>query len=196
MKNKLNSLSDVALVDSLLAGKVGIMPTDTVYGIVAAAGNETAVAKLYGLKHRLHDPGTVIAASVEQLVELGLKQRYLKPVEHFWPGSVSVIIPSHELAYIHLGKGGIAVRIPSQPELLTLLQQTGPLLTTSANHRGEPTATNLAEAEAYFGDQVDFYVEGGDLTDHKPSTLIRIVDDAVEILRPGAVNINEAGEII
>jgi tRNA threonylcarbamoyl adenosine modification protein (Sua5/YciO/YrdC/YwlC family) len=196
MKNILNSLSDPRLVELLKAGAVGVLPTDTVYGLAAAANQSAAVARMYSLKNRTQDPGTVIAASVEQLVELGLKARYLKPVEHYWPASLSVIIPSHDLEHIHLGKGGIAVRIPAHPELNKLLQVTGPLVTTSANHPGQPPAVDVQEAVNYFDDLVDFYVDGGDLTDHKPSTLIRIVDDAVEILRPGAVNINEAGEVI
>jgi tRNA A37 threonylcarbamoyladenosine synthetase subunit TsaC/SUA5/YrdC len=61
---------------------------------------------------------------------------------------------------------------------------------------GEPPANTLQEAEKYFGDQVDFYVDGGDLTGHEPSTVIRIVDDAIEVLRPGAVHIDENGRII
>ena len=196
MTTTLNALSDPKLAERIKSGQVGVLPTDTVYGLVAVAANETAVAKLYGLKNRTSDPGTLIAANTEQLVALGLKARYLKPVEHYWPGAVSVIIPCHELSYIHLGKGGIAVRIPAAQELRQLLETTGPLVTTSANQPGQPPASNLNEAQAYFGEQVDFYVDGGDMSGHQPSTLIRVVDDAVEVLRQGAVNINEAGEII
>lgn len=176
----------------MIAGAVGVIPTDTVYGLVARASDEQAVQRLYALKHRENKPGTLIAASTEQCVSLGLKARYLKAVEQYWPGAVSVIIPcGPELAYLHQGKYGLAVRIPDHPELLKLLEQTGPLLTSSANHPGEPTADTVDEARAYFGDKVDFYVDGGDLTSHQSSTVIRIVDDAIEILREGAVKIQE-----
>ncbi|HEX7633347.1 MAG TPA: L-threonylcarbamoyladenylate synthase [Candidatus Saccharimonadales bacterium] len=174
-----------------LPGAVGIIPTDTVYGLVARAADESAVARLYALKHREHKPGTVIAASIEQLEQLGLKRRYLKAVEQFWPDAVSVIIPCADpaLAYLHQGKQSLAVRIPKHPELQALLQKTGPLLTSSANHPGEPTANTIAQAKKYFPKDVDFYEDGGDLSGHQPSTIIRIVDDAIEVIREGAVTI-------
>lgn len=176
-----------------MPGVVGVLPTDTIYGVVARASDEAAVTRLYDLKHREHKPGTVIAATIEQLVDLGIKRRYLTAVQQFWPGAVSVIIPcsSPALAYLHQGKSSLAVRIPNHPELRKLLGATGPLLTSSANHPGEPSANTVSEARSYFGNKVDFYIDGGDLSDHEPSTVIRIVDDAIEILRAGAVKVKE-----
>jgi L-threonylcarbamoyladenylate synthase len=172
-------------------GAVGIIPTDTVYGIVARASDEAAVNRLYNIKNRSHKPGTIIAADREQLEKLGLKHRYLKAVEQFWPGAVSVVIPVSDprLDYLYQGKLSLAVRIPELPELHSLLSQTGPLLTSSANLPDEPTAVTIEQARAYFGDQVDFYEDGGDLSARQASTLIRVVDDAVEVLRQGSVKI-------
>jgi L-threonylcarbamoyladenylate synthase len=191
-------LTDRRLVDLLLEGAVGVLPTDTIYGLVCNAANQAAVSRLYNLKPRQDKTGTLIAATVEQLVELGFKARYLKPVASYWPNPISVEIPTEpSMRYLDKGRGTQAVRIPKTAELQRLLQQTGPLITTSANLPGEPTANNLAQAQAYFTDKVDFYVDGGDLSDRPASTIIRVVDDAVEVLRPGAVIINpETGEII
>lgn len=175
---------------------VGVIPTDTIYGIVARAEDEAAVERLYALKKRDRKPGTLIAADIDQLEALGLKRRYLKAVEQYWPGAVSVVIPCADpvLAYLHRGKMSLAVRIPNDPNITKLLQATGPLVTTSANQPGEPPANTMTEAQRHFGDKVDFYVDSGDLSDHEPSTVIRIVDDAVEILRQGAVKIEGAEE--
>lgn len=174
---------------------VGVIPTDTVYGLVARATDREAVERLYELKHRPNKPGTLIAADIKQLEDLGLKHRYLKAVESFWPGPISVLIPCSDpkLSYLHRGKMSLAVRIPAKHDLRELLKTTGPLVTTSANHAGEPPATNIHAARKYFGNEIDFYVDGGDLSDHQPSTIIRIVDDAIEILRQGAVRIDETG---
>lgn len=181
-----------AVTKLLIDGVVGVLPTDTVYGLVARASDRRAVKRLYDLKLREGKPGTIIAANVDQLADLGLKPRYLKAVEQFWPGAVSVIIPcGPELEYLHEGKNGLAVRIPADEKLRALLEQTGPLLTSSANHPGELTATTAQAARDYFDDTVDFYAEGGDLSGHQPSTVIRIVDDAIEIIREGAVKIKE-----
>jgi L-threonylcarbamoyladenylate synthase len=170
---------------------VGVIATDTVYGLVARATDRAAVTRLYYLKKREQKPGTLIAASIEQLEHLGLKRRYLQAVSQFWPGAVSVIIPcGPELKYLHQGKSSLAVRIPNVPELRRLLEQTGPLLTSSANQPGDPTAVTIDQAKKYFGDQVDFYSDGGDLSGHQPSTILRIIDDEIEIIRLGAVKIN------
>ncbi|HEU4966991.1 MAG TPA: L-threonylcarbamoyladenylate synthase [Candidatus Saccharimonadales bacterium] len=178
-------------------GAIGVVASDTVYGIMARAADHQAVQRMYDLKRREHKPGTLIAASTDQLVALGLKQRYLTPVAKFWPGAVSVVIPCADdaLAYLHQGVQSLAVRIPADKRLLDLLGQTGPLITSSANQPGEPPANTIAEAKAYFGDAVDFYADAGDLSGRAPSTVVRVVDDVLEVLRQGAVHINERGEI-
>ncbi len=176
-------------------GAVGVIPTDTIYGLAARAADKEAVERLYALKKRDTKPGTLIAANLEQLEALGLKYRYLKAVEGFWPAALSVIIPCADpaLKYLHRGKQSLAVRIPADKELRKLLSKTGPLLTTSANHPGEPPAETIAQAKEYFGNGVDFYRDGGNLSGREPSTIIRIVDDAIEVIRQGAVKIDETG---
>jgi len=188
-------INDPELVELLQGGAVGVFPTDTVYGLVCRAADEQAVERLYGVKGRDGKPGTIIAAKIQQLVDLGVRARYLKAVEHFWPGPISIIVPA-DLGYLNQGVAGLALRIPDSEPLCELLRQTGPLQTTSANAPGEPTATTVEEARSYFGDAVDFYVDGGDLSGRPSSTVIRIVDDAIEILREGAVKIDENGRIV
>lgn len=169
-------------------GQVGVLPTDTIYGLVCKASDQSAVARLYKIKSRTKKPGTVIAADTEQLVTLGVVRRYLKAVEQFWPGPVSIEIPNH-IDYLNCDTGRQAFRIPSNKELHNLLVKTGPLLTSSANKPDQPVANNLEEAQNYFGDRIDFYVDGGDLSKNLPSTIIRIVDDAIDVIREGAVKI-------
>jgi L-threonylcarbamoyladenylate synthase len=173
-------------------GAIVVIPTDTVYGVACRAADKEAVARLYELKKRENKPGTLIAASIKQLEDLGLKHRYLKAVEQFWPGAVSVVIPASDpaLAYLHQGKMSLAVRIPDDKKLQELLSQAGPLLTSSANNPGKEPATSIEQAKQYFGGQVDFYEDGGELSGRQPSTLIRILDDAIEVLRQGAVKVN------
>jgi L-threonylcarbamoyladenylate synthase len=74
-------------------------------------------------------------------------------------------------------------------ELIELLKTTGPLVTSSANLPGEPPAIDTASAETYFGEHVDCYIDGGVIAENNPSTLIRITDNDVQILRQGAVTI-------
>lgn len=176
-------------------GSIGVLPTDTVYGVVAAANNQQSVERLYALKKREQKPGTIIAASIEQLVDIGFAKRYLTAVEQFWPNPISVVVPC-DIAYLHIGKYAVAVRIPKDEIVQKLLEQTGPLLTSSANQPGEPPATTIQEAYDYFKDEVDFYVDGGVIGNEHASTIIRIVDDAVEVLRQGKVKVLESGKIV
>lgn len=185
------NITDPKVLSLLRSGAVGVLPTDTVYGLACQATNKTAVAKLYALKNRENKPGTVIAADVNQLIELGVKPRYLKAVESYWPNPISVEIPLDDnLRELHNGKYTAAFRIPKDVGLCEFLKHTGPLLTTSANYPGEPIAVCIEQALAYFNGNVDFYVDGGDLSDRKPSTVIRIVDDAIEVLREGAIKVD------
>ncbi|HSX00463.1 MAG TPA: L-threonylcarbamoyladenylate synthase [Patescibacteria group bacterium] len=193
----ISSLHDPRLPSLYAAGAVGVLPTDTLYGLSASAGNPEAIKRLYALKNRERKPGTLIAASVEQLIDLGLDELSLRQAAHLWPNSLSIIIPAPEaLFYLHQGLNSLPVRIPKDPELLELLAKTGALATSSANHPGSLPANNLAEAQLYFSDRVDFYVDGGDRIDRPPSTVARIADGVLEVLRPGAVTINDAGEIV
>lgn len=197
MKDKVAILKidDPGLTELFYSGKVVVIPTDTVYGLSTKANNKKAVEILYGLKNRQSKPGTVIAASVDQLVDLGIKRRYLTAVADYWPGSISIEIP-HDLGYLSQETGRQAFRIVSETALLKLLQKTGPLLTSSCNPPGEPPANNIEEATNYFSDKIMVYVDGGDLSGRESSTLIRIVDDAIEVIREGAVKIDESGRII
>ena len=181
-------------VSLLLDGAGGVLPTDTVYGIVARAADRQAVRRLYELKRREHKPGTVIAASAGQLVELGVDERYLNAVKQWWPGPLSLETPfDGEYGYLAQGTGHCAWRVVADEGLRLLLEQTGPLQTSSANPAGEPTSVNVGMAQKYFGDTVDFYVGGGDLSDRLPSTVIRATGEHIEVIRQGAVEVDEKG---
>jgi L-threonylcarbamoyladenylate synthase len=185
-----------AAAQTVKSGGLAVIPTDTVYGLVASANIESACKKLYELKNRDNKPGTVLASSIEQLVELGLKARYLKAVEQYWPNPISIVIPTGPiLGYLHLGKYSLAVRIPKDKDFREFLQETGPLLSSSANVPSQPPAATIDQAKQIFGDKVDVYIDGGNLSERQSSTVIRVVDDAVEILRGGSLKVDESGKI-
>lgn len=194
MTKVFNNLTDKELISMINNGAVGVIPTDTIYGLVALAGNKKAANKVLMIKGRKNKPGTLIASDLGQLVELGIKRRYLKAVEQFWPGAVSVILPvPANLDYLHGGLMTLPVRITDNKKLLKLLNKIGPIITTSANLPDQKPAENIDEAKKYFGDNVDFYVDGGQVSSGPPSTIIRIIDDAIEIVRQGAVEVTERG---
>lgn len=175
--------------DALNSGKIGIMPTDTVYGLVARADNKQAVERAYALKDRERKPGTLIAASVEQLIDLGVPQNEIDKVAEWWPNPLSAVLIMNGREYLHQGVGDIAMRVVADPTIIEILKKTGPLITSSANLPGQPGATSLPEAYAYFGETVDFYVDGGNIAATRPSTIIKPVGDEIVVLRQGDITL-------
>jgi tRNA threonylcarbamoyl adenosine modification protein (Sua5/YciO/YrdC/YwlC family) len=164
----------LSVQEALKAEEVIVLPTDTVYGLVVLATSPSAVKRLYEVKDRKGKPGTIIAASVEQLRELGFQEEDVEKAKRYWPGAVSIVLPAPAtLSYLHMGLESLAVRVTADIELLELLKLTGPLATTSANRPGEPTATTVEEAEAIFGDTVSLYVDGGRVQ-AAPSTIYKL----------------------
>ncbi len=189
--------NDPELVTLIKTGAVGVLPTDTIYGLVASASNAKSAEMVLSVKGRKNKPGTLLASSVEQLENLGIKHRYLTAVMQFWPGPISVILPVPDnLDYLHVGQKTLPVRVTDDKRLVKLLNKTGSLITTSANLPNKKPAENLAEAKKYFGQKIDFYVDGGQVSSGPPSTIIRIIDDAIEVVREGAVKIDENGKVM
>lgn len=194
-----DSLDDPQIVPLLQQGMVGIIPTDTIYGLAALAGDAKAVERLYQLKQRQDDvrSGTVIAASTQQLFDLGIDALTIQKVAHLWPNPLSIELPLlGKLAHLYQTGPHRAFRVVANPQVRAFLEKTGPLLTTSVNVTGEPPATNVAMAQDYFGDKVGFYVEGGDLAGRPPSTVAVFKEGKLQVVRPGAVTIDDKGNII
>lgn len=183
-------------VDILKNGGVGVIPTDTVYGVACSAFSKEALLKLYELKGRDENkPPVVLISSVEDLKLFGAEMTESAKIflAKYWPGKISVIFKiKPELSYLDKGLG-LAIRLPADKKILAFLKMTGPLATSSANIQGQSPAKNITEAKKYFGlpgqgDMVDFYEDGGEL-DSPPSTLVRINGDKIEVLREGAVKV-------
>ena len=174
-------------------GAVGVIPTDTVYGLVALASDSRAIEKMYSLKRRDTQPGTIVASSVDDLVSLGFDKKQLQKVAKYWPASLSVVLDATSIPkYLKDTRSSLAVRIPNHPTLLELLKKTGPLMTTSANMPGLQTSTSVLMAEDYFREGVDYYVDGGEINDITPSTIIGFDEnDEMIVYREGAVRIED-----
>lgn len=186
---------DEQLIDGLRKNQVGVIPTDTQYGIVGKALAVPVVDRIYQLRQRDEDkPMIILIASIEDLKTffIDTEPKVTQYLENLWPAKVSVILPCHHEAfeYLHRGTYSLAFRIPEHQELRELLSDIGPIVAPSANMQGKPPATTVKEAQDYFDTQVDFYLEGG-VCDSLPSTVIKIVDHDIEIIRQGAVVIED-----
>lgn len=176
----------------LRSGGIGVMPTDTVYGVVASARNREAVARLYRLRRAAPSKPFIILLPSSRVLHAfsisptPLQQRFLQGI---WPGKVSVIFPvqNRKLRYLHRGAGTLAFRVPASRRLRRLLLKTDSLVAPSANTEGRPPARSIKEARAYFGKQVDFYESAGACLGQTPSTILSLVSGRPRVVREGAV---------
>jgi L-threonylcarbamoyladenylate synthase len=174
-------------------GGIGVMPTDTLYGIVGQALSHEAVDRIYKVRKRSPDkPLIILISSPEDLERFGIpiSKGPGRVAQRFWPGRVSVIVPcdNSEFEYLHRGTKTLAFRLPEKKELTDLLKETGPLVAPSANLEGEMPSLTIEEAKRYFGNEVDFYVDEG-LVQSEPSTIIQITGHKILIIRDGAEKI-------
>lgn len=181
------------LVSLLRQGAVGVLPTDTIYGLVARAEDSVAVARLYALRKRTPaKPCIVLIATLADLSLFSIKptKRVRDILARVWPGSVSVILPciQKKFTYLHRGTKTLAIRLPKSASLRALIAASGPLIAPSANPEGLSPALTIAAARNYFGTDVDFYVDGGKKVS-APSSLIGLVGGDIIIHRAGAVRI-------
>lgn len=174
-------------INALKNGGVGVLPTDTLYGLVGSALMPDTVERIYQLKERnTHKPLIVLIADIDDLEQFGiaLSLPLRAELENYWPGPYSIILPTidDQFEYLSRNTDTIAFRLPDNDELHELIRKVGPLVAPSANIEGLPPATNIVAAKKYFGSDVDFYVDGGELAG-KPSTLLEIDGGDIKIVR-------------
>ena len=193
MTHLFTSLNDPGIAQLLNQGAVGVIPTDTVYGLVASVRIEAAIERMYMLKPREQAPGTIVGASTQEFVDIGFPQLLLDSITHLWPAPVSCVVDATNVSqYLKQHRTSLPVRIPDMPSLIELLNQTGPLMTTSANMPKQPVSESIQMAMNYFGDDVDFYVDGGDMGNRSPSTIIGFhVNNDVMVYRQGAKEVSK-----
>lgn len=179
---------------SLRGGGVGAIPTETLYGLAAAATIPAAVARLVSLKGR--EPGKPIALLVDGIDMLtpfvtAVPTAAALLAEAFWPGPLTLVFNASDAvdAALTAASGTIGVRVSSCATATELVTAVGaPLTAPSANPAGMPAPRRLAEVWDYFADRIDFYLDGGDLPGEPASTVVD-VRHGLEVLRSGAVPI-------
>lgn len=185
------------IVSLLKNSAVGVIPTDTLYGLMGLALNPQVVERIYQIKQRSADkPFIILISSLKDLnlFQIKLSADTKKILQKYWPGKVSIILPclSDQFSYLHRGTKSLAFRWPDYPKLTDIIRKTGPLVAPSANPEGLSPARNTKEAKDYFGNRVDLYVTGDDDQGYQnsiPSTLIKIENNKVVVLRQGVVSI-------
>ncbi|MDT7706781.1 MAG: L-threonylcarbamoyladenylate synthase [Pseudonocardiales bacterium] len=190
-----------AAARTVRAGRLVVLPTDTVYGLGCDAFSGDAVRALLAAKHRGPDmPVPVLVGSwstIDGLV-LGVPKSARDLIEAFWPGGLSLVLPHAPSLAWDLGNtlGTVMLRMPLHPVALELLRDVGPMAVSSANISGSAPATTADEAQAQLGDTVGVYLDGGPSGEPVASTIVDLTADAPRILREGAVTSEAVAEVL
>ncbi len=172
-------------------GGVIIAPTDTVYGMIADATNESAITKLFEIKNR---PTSKSLPIFVQNIKIAKTWAIISPEQELylknnWPGKVTTILKRKDDTKIFgVELETIALRIPSYPFINLLLERINlPLSGTSANISGEPSSTKIDEILKQFENkeiQPDLIISAGDLPESQPSTIVDLSQVEIKVIRP------------
>ena len=181
-------------LDILRRGGLAALPTETVYGLAADAGNDAAVAKVYTLKGRpSHNPliAHVLRPDwVDDLAQVNDLARTL--MDEFWPGPLTLVLPRKE-SDLSAAAGGwlptIALRCPDTQWASAFVDAgwTSPLFMPSANISGRISPTTAAHVAADFGADIELIVDGGPCRGGVESTVLEIHENYALLLRPGTL---------
>ena len=180
-------------VSLLKQGRIIAYPTDTVYGLGACVEFPEAIERIYAVKERPRNMSFPLLVSDEsQIVKLAgnLSPLTRMLIRKYLPGALTLVLPaSSSVPEIITGHGKtVAIRIPDHPVPLALIRGLGaPIVGTSANLSGHPSALNAEQVYDQLGDKVDFIIDGGQCPGGKESTIVDVTGAKPVILREGAI---------
>ncbi|MGE4334634.1 MAG: L-threonylcarbamoyladenylate synthase [Pigmentiphaga sp.] len=199
-----------ALADAvalLRAGQVVGIPTETVYGLAADAGNAEAVARIFALKGRpLDHPVIVHVADAEAALAWMAEPpaMALALMRRFWPGPLTLIVPRAPgvLDAVTGSQDTVGLRCPAHPVAAALLRAfagpggSGGLAAPSANRFGRISPTRAEHVQSEFGSAVPLVLDGGPCDVGIESTIVDVSRGRPVILRPGAITAEQIADCL
>lgn len=198
MKANIKDINNINVDDivSLLKNKSFVMaiPTDTVYALCCNALDKDAVEKIYSLKNRDKDkPISLFIKNIDELskyIAQDISDSTKALLNKHWPGALTVVFKKKNDAFDYLtsNKDSIGIRIPDDRLLNEILNKIDfPLAQTSCNMSNEKELKSADEIYEKFGDKIDLIIATEKDLDNKPSTIVSIVDDSINIIRQGNI---------
>lgn len=180
-----------------------IFPTDTVYGIGGNATSQNVISKIYKLKQRPCEKALSILVKNKDEIE---KYAYItneierKIIDSFLPGPVTIILRKKKNSIFNLLDGSmdtIGIRIPDNKIVKAIVERCNfPIAAPSANISGKPSCIRIEDVVKDFDGKVDAFIDGGECKKNIPSTIIRVDESKINVIREGAVSIEEINKKI
>jgi len=186
----------------LADGGIVAFPTETVYGLGADARNTEAVARIFEAKGRPSDNPLIVHLASEAMLDSLVSQvneLERKLIRAFWPGPLTLVLPVRPGAVSPLVTAGldtVAVRLPGHDLARKLIELSGcPLAAPSANRSGRPSPTAAEHVLEDLAGRIDGVLDGGMAGIGLESTVVRVMDGTIHILRPGGVTCEQLQQI-
>ncbi len=177
---------------ALMEGKVVIYPTETVYGIGAKIDIEESVKKVFEIKKRKDKPLSIALHSVSEIKKYAYENKLAKALaREFLPGPLTLVLKKKETVpdYVTCNLNEVGIRIPEIDFIRRIIRKTGAITSTSANLSGNKSPCTLSEAISQIS--ADIAIDYGRTKYCKESTVIRVHENSVELLREGVLKFEE-----
>ena len=186
------------IVKSYQNGQIIAFPTDTVYGIGCDPFNKESITRIFELKKRSGEKKfPILGLSKMELEKIVIFNSDAEKIsQRFWPGQVTLLLPIKKAMSQKIDSNGkLAVRVPNDKCMLTILKQCKLIIGTSANLSGEKSILDSNELKIKLP-EIDVLVDGGKIFSSGESTIIDFVDGKLEIIREGSVSKDEIESIL
>lgn len=179
-------------VGLLAQGLPVALPTETVYGLAADALSSGACARIFEAKDRpLSDPLIVHIPSVDWLSRIAVPSPLaLALAERFWPGPLTLVLPRQAVVpdIVTAGQDTVAIRMSAHPVFQEVVQTFAkPLAAPSANRFGRISPTCAAHVASELDARIEMILDGGSCTHGIESSIVHVLPDRLQILRPGPI---------
>lgn len=178
------------LVKIINAGKLAVIPTDTVYGIVGDALNEDVIHKVYDVKKRDYSKPLILMVSSIEMLEKYVKdigELEKKLIRRYWPGKLTILFNKNDniSKLITSGSDLVGIRFPNNDGLIKLINMLDkPIISTSCNISSKDVITSVNKIEKELLEKISYVYDGGVLSDVS-STIVQIVDNKIKFIREG-----------
>lgn len=188
--------------DLLKHGEVVAIPTETVYGLAANVFDDKAISNIFKIKGRPQDNPLICHISdlgmLDELITDRRSKIFQKLIEKFWPGPLTIIV-SKKVGVSNLITANldtVAIRCPSHAVCRKLIEACGfPLAAPSANLSGKPSPTSANHVYDDLSGRVKAILDGGICQVGLESTIIKMDDDLLRVLRPGIISVDMLKEV-
>jgi len=179
-------------------GEIIAFPTDTVYGIGCDPFKKDSITKIFELKKRDGEKRFPILGisktELEKIVEFNSDAEKIS--QRFWPGQVTLLLPIRtEISQKIESNGKLAVRVPDNECILSILKQCKLIIGTSANISGEKSILDSDELKIRLS-KVDILVEGGKIVSAGESSIVDFVDGKLKMIREGSISKEEIESVL